>query len=99
MQIIMQFAPKDIDISEVEKAILKLPSVKNMHHVHLWRLNDNDLRLEAHIEFNKDIRLSEFDEICERIENLLQEKFRINHTYIQPEWKRDDPKIYIIPDR
>ncbi len=99
MQIIMQFAPKDIDISEVEKAILELPSVKNMHHVHLWRLNDNDLRLEAHIEFNKDIRLSEFDEICERIENLLQEKFRINHTYIQPEWKRDDPKIYIIPDR
>ena len=99
MQIIMQFAPKDIDISEVEKAILKLPSVKNMHHVHLWRLNDNDLRLEAHIEFNKDIHLSEFDEICERIEKLLQEEFHINHTYIQPEWKRDDPKIYIIPDR
>ena len=99
MQIIMQFAPKDIDISEVEKAILKLPSVKNMHHVHLWQLNDNDLRLEAHIEFNKDIRLSEFDEICERIEKLLQKKFHINHTYIQPEWKRDDPKIYIIPDR
>jgi len=99
MQIIMQFAPKDIDISKVEKAILDLPSVKNMHHVHLWRLNDNDLRLEAHIEFNKDIRLSEFDEICERIEKLLQDKFRINHTYIQPEWKRDDPKIYIIPDK
>ncbi len=99
MQIIMQFAPKDIDISEVEKAILKLPSVKNMHHVHLWQLNDNDLRLEAHIEFNKDIRLSEFDEICERIEKLLQKKFHINHTYIQPEWKRDDPKVYIIPDR
>ncbi len=98
MQIIMQFAPKDIDISEVEKAILGLPSVKNMHHVHLWRLNDNDLRLEAHIEFNKDIRLSEFDEICERIEKLLNKKFHINHTYIQPEWKRDDPKIYIIPD-
>ena len=98
MQIIMQFAPKDIDISEVEKAILGLPSVKNMHHVHLWRLNDNDLRLEAHIEFNKDIRLAEFDEICERIEKLLNKKFHINHTYIQPEWKRDDPKIYIIPD-
>ena len=98
MQIIMQFAPKDIDISEVEKAILGLPSVKNMHHVHLWRLNDNDLHLEAHIEFNKDIRLSEFDEICERIEKLLNTKFHINHTYIQPEWKRDDPKIYIIPD-
>ncbi len=99
MQIIMQFAPKDIDIYEVERAISALPSVKNMHHVHLWRLNDNDLRLEAHIEFNKDIRLSEFDEICERIEKLLLKQFQINHTYIQPEWKRDDPKVYIIPDK
>ena len=98
MQIIMQFAPKDIDIAEVEKAITSLPSVKNMHHVHLWQLSDNDIRLEAHVEFNKDIRLSEFDEICELIEKLLLEKFQINHTYIQPEWHRDDPKIYIIPD-
>ncbi len=98
MQIIMQFAPKDIDIAEVEKAILELDSIKNMHHVHLWQLSDNDIRLEAHIEFNKDIHLSEFDKICERIEKMLLEKFHINHTYIQPEWHRDDPKIYIIPD-
>ncbi len=98
VQIIMQFAPKNIDIAEVEKVITSLPTVKNMHHVHLWQLNDNDIRLEAHVEFNKDIRLSEFDKICERIEKLLEEKFHINHTYIQPEWHRDDPKIYIIPD-
>ncbi len=98
MQIIMQFAPKDIDIAEVEKAILELDSIKNMHHVHLWQLSDNDIRLEAHIEFNKDIHLSEFDKICERIEKMLLERFHINHTYIQPEWHRDDPKIYIIPD-
>jgi len=96
--IIMQFAPKNIDIVAVEKAVTQLPSVKNIHHVHIWQLNDKDYRLEAHIEFNKNIKLSEFDEICERIEKLLLEKFNINHTYIQPEWKRDDPKEYIIPD-
>ena len=98
IEIIMQFAPKNIDIVTVEKAVTQLPSVKNIHHVHIWQLNDKDYRLEAHIEFNKDIKLSEFDEICERIEKLLLEKFNINHTYIQPEWKRDDPKEYIIPD-
>ncbi len=96
--IIMQFAPKNIDIVTVENAVTQLPSVKNIHHVHIWQLNDKDYRLEAHIEFNKDIKLSEFDEICEQIEVLLLEKFNINHTYIQPEWKRDDPKEYIIPD-
>jgi len=98
IRIMMQFAPKDIDITEVEKAVTELPSVKNIHHVHIWQLNDKDYHLEAHVEFNKDIKLSEFDEICERIEKLLKEKFSISHTYIQPEWKRDDPKEYIIPD-
>ena len=96
--IMMQFAPKDIDIAEVEKTVTELPSVKNIHHVHIWQLNDRDYHLEAHIEFNKDIKLSEFDVICEKIEKLLKDKFNINHTYIQPEWKRDDPKEYIIPD-
>jgi cobalt-zinc-cadmium efflux system protein len=96
--IMMQFAPKDINITEVEKAVTQLPSVKNIHHVHIWQLTEKAYHLEAHIEFNKDIKLSEFDEICERIEQLLKEKFNINHTYIQPEWKRDDPKEYIIPD-
>jgi cobalt-zinc-cadmium efflux system protein len=96
--IIMQFAPKDIDISAVEKAVTQLPEVKNIHHVHIWQLNDKNYHLEAHIQFNKDIKLSEFDDICEQIEVLLLEKFGISHTYIQPEWKRDDPKEYIIPD-
>jgi len=96
--IMMQFAPKDIDISKVEEAVTALPSVKNIHHVHIWQLNDKNYHLEAHIEFNKDIKLSEFDKICEEIEKILKEKFNINHTYIQPEWSRDDPKEYIIPD-
>ena len=98
ISIMMQFAPKNINLFEVEKAVTTLPSVKNMHHVHIWRLNDVEYHLEAHIEFNKDIKLSEFDEICDRIEKILSDKFSINHTNIQPEWKRDDPKEYIIPD-
>jgi len=98
LRIIMQFAPKDIDIAQVEKSVTQLPSVKNIHHVHIWQLNDKNYHLEAHIEFYKDIKLSEFDTICEQIEQLLSDKFNINHTNIQPEWKRDDPKEYIIPD-
>jgi len=96
--IMMQFAPKDIDIAKVEKTVTQLAGVKNIHHVHIWQLNDREYHLEAHVEFNKDIKLSEFDVICEKIEHILQEKFNINHTNIQPEWNRDDPKEYIIRD-
>ncbi len=99
LRIIMQFAPKDIDIEQLEKEITQIPGVKNIHHVHIWQLNDKSYHLEGHVEFNKDIRLSEFDKICEKIEKILMDKFKINHTNIQPEWKRDDPKEYIIPDQ
>ncbi len=98
LRIIMQFAPKEIDIASVEKEVTKIDGVKNIHHVHIWQLNDKSYHLEGHVEFNKDIKLSEFDLICEKIENVLLEKFKINHTNIQPEWHRDDPKEYIIPD-
>ncbi len=98
LRIIMQFAPKDIDIVKLEKEITKIEGVKNIHHVHIWQLNDKSYHLEGHVEFNKDIKLSEFDKICEKIEEVLLEKFKINHTNIQPEWHRDDPKDYIIPD-
>ncbi len=98
LRIIMQFAPKEIEIADVEKEVTKIEGIKNIHHVHIWQLNDKSYHLEGHVEFNKDIKLSEFDKICEKIENVLLEKFKINHTNIQPEWHRDDPKEYIIPD-
>ena len=56
------------------------------------------MHFEAHIEFKKDIKLSEFDTICSRVETILLEKFHINHSNLQPEFDRDDHKDLIIQD-
>lgn len=98
VSILMLFAPKNISILEVEAAICEIESIRNIHHVHLWQLNDHDIYLEAHIEFSKNITLNDFDEICKAIENLVLQKFRINHTMLQPEFKREDKKELIIQD-
>lgn len=97
-KILMLFAPKHIVIDEVENEVLKVKGIKNIHHVHIWQLNDNDYHFEAHIEFNKDIKLSEFDIICESIEKILLKKFQINHCNLQPEFIRDDLKELIKQD-
>ncbi|MDX1829625.1 MAG: cation diffusion facilitator family transporter [Lutibacter sp.] len=97
-KILMLFAPKHIVIDDVANEVLKMDEIKNIHHVHIWQLNDYDCHLEAHIEFNKNIKLSEFDVICENIENTLLEKFQINHCNFQPEFKRDDLKELIKQD-
>ncbi len=98
LKILMLFAPKDINIEDIQKEILVINQIKNIHHVHVWHLNDKDIHFEAHIEFKKDIKLSEFDQICREIEQILADKFNIRHSNLQPEFERDDHKDFIIQD-
>ncbi len=98
LKILMLFAPDDLVMHDIEKAILKIEGIKNIHHVHIWQLNDHETHFEAHIEFENDIALSEFDVKCEQIEHLLHDRFDIVHTNLQPEFNRDDAKEFIIQD-
>jgi len=98
LKILMLFAPKHLEIEAIQKEIISVPEIDNIHHVHIWQLNDHDIHFEAHIEFNKDIKLSDFDQICSKVELILFEKFHINHSNLQPEFERDDHKDFIIQD-
>jgi cobalt-zinc-cadmium efflux system protein len=97
-KMLMLFAPKGIHIKDIEMSILKFDNIKNLHHVHLWQLNDHDIYIEAHIQFKDNITLSDWDEICFKIEKQLWSEFKINHSMLQPEFQRDDVKSFIIQD-
>lgn len=97
-KMLMLFAPEGIKISAIQASVLKFKPIKNLHHVHLWQLNDNAIYLEAHIEFKDDINLSEWDTICQEIEKQLWIEFKITHSMLQPEYCRDDAKEFIIQD-
>lgn len=97
-KMLMLFAPKGINIRDIENSIVKMEHVQNLHHVHLWQLNDHDIYIEAHIEFSEDITLSQWDDICYTIEKQLWDEFKINHSVLQPEFSRDDEKEFIIQD-
>ena len=96
--VLMLFTPDDIPIKEIVLAVQELPEVKNVHHVHVWQLNEEETHLEAHIDFNEDILLSQFDDILIKIEELLHHKFQINHINIQPEFGKCDAKDVIVQD-
>jgi len=98
LKILMLFAPDELVMQDIEKAVVEIEGIKNIHHVHIWQLNDHEIHFEAHIEFEADILLSVFDQKCEQIEKLLHERFAIHHTNLQPEFKRDDEKAFIIQD-
>lgn len=97
-RMLMLFTPEHINVKEVAKAVHQLPKVNKLHHIHIWCLNDDELHLEAHLDFKENITLVEFNEVLLRIETLLHEKFNINHVNIQPEFNKEDPKDYIVQD-
>lgn len=95
IRIFMQFTPSNINIEVIAGEIMQLKGVKNIHHVHVWQLDENELMLEAHIDLKEDYRISQFEELLNEIESVL-DKFGIHHFNIQPELFRDDQKDLII---
>ena len=97
-RVLMLFSPEDVNLEEIREAISTFPEIKNVHHMHIWQLNEAENHLEAHIDFHEDITLSQFDVILNKVEKLLHDKFKINHVNIQPEYQKDDPKDIIVQD-
>lgn len=97
-KMLMLFTPEHIDIKEMVREVHKIPGVNKLHHIHVWHLNDEELHLEAHLDCSEDIKMSEFNDLLHQVELVLFEKFHINHINIQPEFKKQDPKDFIVQD-
>lgn len=97
-KMLMLFTPEDIDIKEIINEVHQLSGAGNLHHIHVWHLNDDEVHLEAHLDCSEDIKMSEFDDLLHKIEAVLLEKFHINHITIQPEFKKEDSKETIVQD-
>lgn len=82
IEIVMMSSPDGVDLNEVKKIIEAASGVKNVHHVHIWKLNDNDTHFEAHVEV-EDMKVSETYTIQKFIEEELHEHFEINHVTLQ----------------
>ncbi len=97
--ILMQFTPKEVNLDELIKTIENEPLIKNVHHIHIWKLSDRQIHLEAHLDFNEDLPISKTNEIIDNLEDKLHDKFQIEHTTFQCEYDRDDKKDKIVGEK
>lgn len=82
IDILMMSNIEGIDLQEIKSFVEKIQGVKNIHHIHLWKLNDNDTHFEAHIEV-EDMMVSQTCEIQKLITMELHKRFDINHVTLQ----------------
>lgn len=94
VEVIMMSSPDGIELDELKHLVEEIPFVKNVHHVHLWKMNDNDTHFEAHIEV-EDMAVSKTIEIQKQIEHKLHDKYEINHTTLQFECDKCENKTLI----
>lgn len=82
VNILMQGVPENIKIDKVARVITSIQGVEDVHHVHLWSLDEKNINFEAHVNV-KDMMVSETKKIYEKIQEELHEHFEITHVTIQ----------------
>ncbi|MDD3324501.1 MAG: cation diffusion facilitator family transporter [Sulfurospirillaceae bacterium] len=95
MAILMQFTPKHLHVKDIQACVLDFSEVENLHHIHIWQLNDKEIHLEAHIDFKEDLPLSKVTNTIEAIREELEEHFGISHITLQAEFDKNDQKELI----
>lgn len=78
VNILMNAAPDEINLEEVKKEIAKIKGIKDVHHLHLWRIDEHETALECHV-IAADVA------VAQKIAKRLDAKFAIEHCNVQVE--------------
>lgn len=81
VRILMMGSPDKAQTQEVLEALQQVPGVADVHHLHLWRMQEHETALEAHV-----VRIDGFgDEVRQAVKALLADRFHIHHSVIEIE--------------
>ncbi|MGB9843071.1 MAG: cation diffusion facilitator family transporter [Caldisericia bacterium] len=86
IKILMEGTPKDIDLDKLKKDVEKIEGISDLHHVHIWQIDEKNYLFEGHIKLKNDVSISEADNIRKSVEDLLNDEFKISHSTIQIEY-------------
>lgn len=78
--ILMQWAPREIDVGQVQKAMVEVRGVVKVHDLHIWAVTTGVFTLSAHAVVDGE---EDFPQVLNGIETILRDRFNIEHTTIQ----------------
>jgi cobalt-zinc-cadmium efflux system protein len=86
IRILMLGTPDELDAGEVIAAVERDPGVADVHHIHLWRFDEQRISLEAHVVLAEG---SDAAETKRRIRGTLSEEFKVHHVTLETECEGD----------
>jgi cobalt-zinc-cadmium efflux system protein len=94
INILMQAVPSGIEIEEVIADIKGIDAVQDMHHVHVWQLDETQSNLEAHIVIDA-CKIEDMTQIKQAIKQHLATQFNITHATLEFELNECDSHTWI----
>ncbi|RMD71268.1 MAG: cation transporter [Gammaproteobacteria bacterium] len=82
VHVLMEGVPLHIDLAQVGRAMAGVEGVLSVHDLHIWSLSSGKVALSAHVVLDD---LSRWPRLLPRLQNLLRERFGIDHVTLQPE--------------
>jgi cobalt-zinc-cadmium efflux system protein len=80
--ILLESAPKDIEVTEIVKDLENINSVTDVHHVHAWALTSGKNLFMAHLKINK---INGHEQVLDEADKLLKSKYDIYFSTLQVE--------------
>jgi cobalt-zinc-cadmium efflux system protein len=82
VSVLMESAPRGIDVDQVREAMLDVADVTGVHDLHVWTITSGFDSLSAHVVVGDGVRHAE---VLSRLRNRLHQQFGIDHITIQIE--------------
>lgn len=89
INILMESTPADIEIPEIRQAMSKVGGVLDVHHLHVWRLDEKNILLESHVVIDED-DMNQMEAIKSSLKQLLGSNFNIHHSTLEFEFEPCD---------
>jgi cobalt-zinc-cadmium efflux system protein len=86
VEVLLEAAPKDVDMAEVRSHILALPSVEGLHDLHVWTITSGMPVLSAHVVVRQDALDSVgHEKMLHDLQGCLGDHFDVEHCTFQLE--------------
>ncbi len=82
VSVLMESAPRGLDVDDIRLAILQVPGVRALHDLHVWTITSGLNALSAHVVVGK---RQPHAPLLKSVRQVLNEQFGIDHLTIQIE--------------
>jgi cobalt-zinc-cadmium efflux system protein len=87
--ILMEGSPPDFPFEDLLEVLVSIDGVVEMHHLHVWELDEQHRALEAHVVI-ENLPTAAHSTLRKKIKDLLHDKFHIGHSTLEFELVNDD---------